>query len=562
MNGITANDDQPRQPSVTVLAATGVILQWLSQPPLAFWPLAFVALVPWVMLVDRAECISRSGGKIIWMAGLLYWLLSLQGLRHAHPAIYIGWFALAGYLSVYGVLFVSLSRRMIRKGVPLWLTAPTIWVGLECVRNYFATGISAAMLGHTMADVPVMIQIADLFGSYGIGFVIVTVNVAIYELVAWRLRKTAETHQPMTVAAPVVFALVLLGGTIGYGYYRLAEIRDQKPLATFALLQRSEAVEYVSNPKRDADMLYNYARQAITAIESSEQTVDAVVWPESMFSGGMFWIDDSENSVPPPQFETDLREFREGVAYQCSEFNARSIDLQNAFAASNDDIKPSLIGGVGVIRYDKDPQMFSGMVNVAPDGIVSGWYGKTHRMMFGEYIPILSATPVVRDYIPLQLRLSKGPGPQHFEVGASIVSPNICIETAVERVTVNHLSQLKSDKGLPDLILTVTNDGWFDDSSVIDHHLRCAQLVAVGCRRPILSAANNGPTAWIDSSGTLIERLETGSEGAIIATPITDARESLYLTIGDWPARLLSLVCIGLIITMGYEKYSNRNRNS
>jgi apolipoprotein N-acyltransferase len=561
MNGISANDDQRRPPSVKALAAAGVTLQWLSQPPFAFWPLAFVALVPWVMLVARAECIKHSGGKTIWLAGLLYWLLSLQGLRHAHPAIYLGWFTLAAYLSVYGVLFVSLSRQLIRKGIPLWLTVPAIWIGLECIRNYFATGISAAMLGHTMADVPVMIQIADLFGSYGIGFVIVTINVAIYEVVALRFRKEAETRKPMKLVPPVLFALALLSATIGYGYFRLAEIRDVKPLATFALLQRSEVVEYVSNPKRDSDMFYNYARQGVTALESSDQTVNAVVWPESMFSGGMFWIDDDENSVPPPQFETDLQDFRAGVAYQCSEFNARSIDLQNAFAQSNGDTKPNLIGGVGVIRYTKDPQMFSGMVNVEPDGIVSDWYGKTHRVMFGEYIPILSSIPVIRDYIPLQLRLSKGPGPQRFAVGKTIVSPNICIETAVERVTVNHLSQLKKDGGLPDVILTVTNDGWFDDSSVINHHLRCAQLVAVGCRRPILSAANNGPTAWINSSGAIVQRLATGSEGAIIATPESDERESLYVTIGDWPARLLALVCIGLMVTMGYEKYSSRSHS-
>ena len=97
---------------------------------------------------------------------------------------------------------------------------------------------------------------------------------------------------------------------------------------------------------------------------------------------------------------------------------------------------------------------------------------------------------------------------------------------------------------MPDVIVTVTNDGWFDDSSVIEHHLRCAQLVAVGCRRPILSAANNGPTAWIDSSGRVVDRLSTGSNGAIIATPIRDERTSLYVRMGDWPAKVLALVSL------------------
>ncbi len=96
---------------------------------------------------------------------------------------------------------------------------------------------------------------------------------------------------------------------------------------------------------------------------------------------------------------------------------------------------------------------------------------------------------------------------------------------------------------MPDVVVTVTNDGWFDDSSVIDHHLRCGQLVAVGCRRPLLSAANNGPTAWIDSRGQIVDRLPKGINGAVIASPRQDDRTSLYVRIGDWPARLCVLAC-------------------
>ena len=108
--------------------------------------------------------------------------------------------------------------------------------------------------------------------------------------------------------------------------------------------------------------------------------------------------------------------------------------------------------------------------------------------------------------------------------------------------SLNHLGQAA------DVVVTVTNDGWFDDSSIIQHHLRCAQLVAVGCRTPVLSAANNGPTAWIDSQGQVVESLDQGANGWIIATPLRDDRVSLYVRIGDWPARLLGLVCVLLLI--------------
>ena len=177
--------------------------------------------------------------------------------------------------------------------------------------------------------------------------------------------------------------------------------------------------------------------------------------------------------------------------------------------------------------------------------------------MFGEYIPILPWIPGLNALVPPGMGLNIGSGPRRMTVGNTIVAPNICVETAVERVCVNQMRDMKSDGPLPDVLVTVTNDGWFDDSSVLDHHLRCAQLVAVGCRRPILSSANNGPTAWIDSSGQIVDRLGTGENGAVIAKPIRDPRTSLYIRISDWPATICAVLCIAIPIAARRKTIAN-----
>ena len=199
--------------------------------------------------------------------------------------------------------------------------------------------------------------------------------------------------------------------------------------------------------------------------------------------------------------------------------------------------------------------MYSGVVHVSGEGKLADWYGKTHLVMFGEYVPIIPYLPGLRSLVPEGLGLRTGPGAKRFVVGETAVVPNICIETAVERVTINQVAELQRRGQSADVIVTVTNDGWFDDSSIIDHHLRCAQLVAVGCRRPILSAANNGPTAWIDSRGQLVQRLARGSNGAIIATPARETRQTLYVSIGDWPARLLAFICLVVLVECGYQRW-------
>ena len=168
-----------------------------------------------------------------------------------------------------------------------------------------------------------------------------------------------------------------------------------------------------------------------------------------------------------------------------------------------------------------------------PDGEVRDWYGKTHLVLVGENIPWLSDLPILGQYIP---HLDVGDGGKVMEVGGFRVLPNICIETAVERVVVNQMRTLSRKNEVPDVVVTVTNDGWFDNSSIIEHHLRCAQMVAVGVRRPIVSAANNGPTAHVDSYGKVVARLPTGADATLVTRPLRDRRSSLYVKIGDTAA--------------------------
>jgi len=535
------------------LFLVAVTLRWIAQPPLSVWPLCFVALVPFLALVEIRSRFSRRDYLGFWLAATLFWLVSLQGIRHANPLMYGGWFLLSAYLAVYMPLFIALTRTLRRRSVPLVASAPIIWVGLETIRNYFATGISAAMLGHSLADVPVSIQIADLFGSYGVSFVIVTVNVVVF-LIASKIRPAfsskwfSDAPGRGHVVTASAYASGLLAATIGYGSYRLSEPSPEQRserLATFALIQRSEPVEYQQNSIREQEIFQQYARDSITAFEQTPEPIDVVVWPESMFTGGYPWMIAESDAMVPELFEGSASEFTLAIDSFRDYFLSRTADVQNVLGLENgNEGKPHLIVGCGVIHYHKQTNIYSGIVHVGAKGNVQDWYAKNHLVMFGEYIPIIRSIPWIRDFVPDGLMITAGEGPVPMQVGNTVVLPSICIETAVERVTINQIRELHGEGKTPDVVVTVTNDGWFDDSSIIDHHRRCAQLIAVGARRPILSAANNGPTAWIDHCGRVIDSVATGSNGSIIAAPMRETRMSLYVKIGDWPAKILALACI------------------
>lgn len=533
---------------ITLIAVLGAILLWFSQPPFGFWWAAYFALVPWLVLVRTPQRFLKGDYVRIWLVAGIYWAVSLQGLRHANPLIYPCWLALSGYLAIYVVLFVLVCRQMSRR-IPLWVAAPVCLVGAECARNYMLTGISAAMLGHTQVDMPLMIQIADIFGSYGVGFVVASINVAIFELVHYARKKETLSR----LIPSVVIAAGLVAATVVYGNFRLNQTGTET-LATFALIQRSEPVEYAQDSEREIEIFEAYERQSVRALASAKTEVDAVVWPESMYTGDLPLMLVGQLTTVPKESELSLTEFLDGAYEMQQMFEIRSSDLQIALASKKQSrSKPHLIAGCGVLDFRDRPYQFSGVVHVGPASRVEDWYGKQHRVMFGEYIPILEWFSALDGIVP---KIDVGPIPKAFSVNGTRVSPNVCIETAVERVTLGQLAQLRALDQMPDVVVTVTNDAWFDESSVVEHHLRCAQLVAVGCRRPILSAANNGPTAWIASDGSVTQRLDVGSQGDIIATPIRDDRVSVYLRIGDWPARILTLLCLGFLIA------SFRDRNA
>lgn len=530
------------------------LLRWAAQPPFSLGILSFAAIVPLLILVDsgkqtQAESprIGKRAYQAIWLGGFLFWMVSLQGIRYAHPTLYLGWIALSAYLAIYAVLFVWLLKRASAVGVPLLIAAPVLWVGCEWIRNYMLTGISACMLGHCLADFPLLIQTADLFGTYGISFLIVVVNVSVHE----SIRLFATGKQSGRAVLATLMASTLLAGAVLYGRHQLTYIKEQGKL-TALLLGLDEQTEYFQDTQRPVEIYQAYASKSIEVALQSEQEIDVVVWPESMFGGGDFWMQAEDNAKVPPGYDITESEFQQGVKRYQAGFIQSAADLQQLLTSPNSasQTPPHLLVGCPVITYGQQEEMYSCLLHIDPSHEIE-WYGKNHRVIFGEHVPLLLSIPWVESFIPPGMKLSRGAGAKTFSINGTEVAANICIETAVERVTVNHMHELhQNGQGrLPKAIVTISNDAWYDHSSVIEHHLRCAQLVAVGCRRPILSAGNGGPTAWIDSDGRIMERIPSGQAGTIIAQPKIDNRISLYVRIGDWPAAILGWLCIGLTLS-------------
>lgn len=506
----------------------GGLLLWLALPPLDGGILAWLAPLPWLLLVRRPKLPGKRPYLALGFGGLLFWLAALHWLTLPHWATGIGWVALSIYLACYLPLFVGLSRVAVhRLRCPLPLAAPVVWTGLELFRGHFLSGFLMAALAHTQHGFPTVIQVCDLAGAYGLSFAMMLVAAG----VAASLPREGRRFDGL----PLVPAAAALAAVLAYGQFRLHEADDSHPVADVALIQGSIDTEFKPDPGRGQRIFDEYlglTRQAL----AEHPELDLVVWPETMFGWPLVELDPALAN----EHGEDARRSRESLALAVREMQ------------SDRTARPHWLVGIDVwhVRSLDRTDRYNSALLVSPAGELLGRYDKMHPVMFGEYVPLGETFPWLYELTPLGGGLAAGEAPQAFRVGELRLSPSVCYETVVPHLVRRQVRDLGLAGQEPDLLVNLTNDGWFWGSAELDMHLANGVLRAVECRKPLLIAANTGFSAWIDAQGRVLAKGPRRDRGIVYARIGTDRAASPYVRGGDWFAGLCLAGC-GLVALVG-----------
>jgi len=490
-------------------ALSGVLLA-CSFPNFEIGWLAFLALAP---LIASIAC-SRSRVEAFllgWVGYAIHWLITVPwvikvmsqygGLPYATGvALFV---AMSLYLGLYGGLF-SLLVSLVRLDADFrrWLLVPLAWAAAEYARTWLFSGFPWDLISAAIINYTALIRIDRWVGPYAVGALVMLPATAL----AWLMATTPSRQRALRVGGAVALCLSLWGviGAVAVAADGREQSSDHSRLYRAALIQPNISQEMRWSESSTADIFQRMVRlsEAASAVHP-----DVIIWPES--------------TVPLTYASTDFyRSFIETLSRK-----------------EHTDI---ILGSIA--EDANDPTRLWNAAYLVSDGVTIGHYDKIKLVPSGEFVPLrrmlFFARKLVHAVGEFQFGTRETPlvGKLHYGMG-------ICYEIVFPRVVARQV------QAGGDVLVTITNDAWYDGTSAPLQHLNMARMRAVETDRYLLRAGTTGISAFVDPDGRLLQSLSMNRQGILF--PEFHARHSAtaYVRFGDWFAWLAIAILAFTVIS-------------
>ena len=444
-----------------------------------FFTIGFVGLI-YLMKIERGILKVFLLG---WIYGVGHFGVSLFWIGNAFlvDASRYGWlapiavFCMAMFLGLFSGTAVSLTHiicnRLKSSTAGIVFVLAIIWICAEWVRGWIFTGFPWNLIATIWADVDEMMQIASVFGVYGLGLF----TLLLCGLPATFLGREITKHSCFWGSVFLAIGCFLWF----FGKERLANSQfDFVDGVTLRLIQANISQEKKWDPKFKLDHVFKQIKLSQTSNKIENQP-SHIIWPET--------------AVPF--------------------YLSRDEALRKLLAKIIPENGMLITGAPRVEISNSAPSLYWNSLHaLGNDGQIKATYDKRHLVPFGEYIPFkkfLSFSKLTEGRVDF----SRGLEPRIWNLpGLPPVAPLICYEAIFG-------TEVQSLKPRPGWMLNVTNDAWFGLSAGPYQHLASVRFRAIEMGMPLIRVANTGISAVIDPYGRIIERLGLGVSG-VIDTPL------------------------------------------
>mgnify|MGYP001205597334 CR=1 FL=1 len=473
---------------LVLCAFISTVCTLLSTEPFGSDIAAFLAPLFLILIMLRSKWNWKSF-VIVFLTQLPLWLY-LQ--KWTSDITTPGWICLSAYMSIWAPLFIYLLHKVhTRLNVPLYLTAPIIWVGIECLRGLVLFGGYPWYLTGTGMIDSIFVNLATVGSVWLVSFV--TVGMAAAVLII-RDRKRA------VVLVLIVFTLMWVPRTPSVSlqsrFCYITVIQSNVP-------QSNKDRWTYEQQREDLTSMFQMTLEAATLAESKHP--DLIVWPETM--------------LPGAGFEVSRQDFGQW-AHQFTPFWIWSEELR--FLA-RDVQTPILVGtqsweNVEVIETETTVSVmpekhYNSAVLLTPHGSTQR-YDKMALTPFGEWMPYVDVIPALSEWVrsfagaaqladleagaepaTLKLRIEREDYSDDWFIGTPI-----CFEVSMPFVARN--LTWENGRRKADVLISLSNDGWFgSDTAARLQHNREARMRCIENQTPMVRAANTGISSVISANG-------------------------------------------------------------
>jgi apolipoprotein N-acyltransferase len=451
---------------------------------------------------------------LIFVLTCVSWVAEVLSV-HGGMSTAAGWAVLLLIATVWGCsigLFTWMVQRLSQKGIGLALIgAPFLWISTEVLRAYLPEiSFPWGLLGYPAAGNPALVQLTTITGIYGVSFLVAVFN----SLLIWVLASPSEKKQNRL--ALVAAFMVVLFAVQDFGP-RFVPTAAASHIARVVQPNFPENMQYVGDwyTEHKADMAE--LEQLSLRRSPGAQQPDLLVWPEA-----------------PAPFSFQDPRFGLYISRLATEF-------QHPVVVGIIDWKPVLESGKGIPRTGLVPYNSAAMVNLI--GQKAFLYDKIHLVPFGEYEPFPLIHQVVTSVSEEVGGFRKGTARNvgRFS-GGNTFSVFICYEA----IYAGEIRQFANNGA--QLLINISNDGWFGKSEAAEQHLRMARVRAVENRRWLIRDTNSGITASIDPYGNVKRVMQRDTRDAADLPYDFRTDKTIYTRFGDWFAWMCVVVSVILVL--------------
>jgi len=482
-----------------------------------FWIISWFGFLPlFIALKNKSRFLSFF---LSYFTGIIFWSATIYWLIHVTlMGTIVLIFYLAFYFSLFGLLFSTMNYELSTMNL---LFVPSIWVLLEYLRSQLFTGFGWALLGYSQyLNLPI-IQMADITGVWGVSFLVMMVNIAIYSFCAMR-------HAPCARKQKYLLPILCIFITLSYGYYKI--LRTTHKSETQRSLPEGDA-QRLPVPARPAG-----GRQAGTTLRISvvqgnipqelkwnKQAQGLII--NKYLSLTTQVVKDNPDLIIWPEAALPCVLEEEPVYYEKVSSLIKQVHI------------PLVLGAA----TSRNNLYYNSALLISKDGETLSQYDKLHLVPFGEYIPLRKTLSFLETIVPIG-DFTSGKEYALFQIQnpKSKIQNNFAVLICFEDIF-PELSREFRKRGA-DFLVNITNDAWFKRTSAPYQHLCASVFRAVENRVFLVRAANTGISGFIAPSGKIISLVQdekgrnifvSGYGTQDIAVSVSKTALSFYTKYGD-----------------------------